>query len=115
VSVALQAKSKNVYLDSATRGLLSWFGVSVLPLWHIWELIIERLPVEQDLPYLGPGMRFFFDRLTALTALTKAQLATLLEDDWGEVVDPDDFLKNELIEKVLAYENMWVDLGYSPA
>jgi hypothetical protein len=114
VSAALQASSKNVYLDSTARGLLSWFGVSVLPLWRIWELIAEQLPNEQDLPYLGPGMRFFFDRLTALNALTKAQLGTLLDDDWGEVVNTANFTKDELIEKVLAYEGMWVELGYDP-
>ena len=106
-----EARSKNVYLDSIARGTLSWWGVSVLPLWRAWELITDRF-YEQAIPYLGPGVQFFLDRLAALQALTKSALATLLDEAWGETVDPDDFLKNELIEKVLTYEGMWVDLSY---
>lgn len=115
VSAALQAKSKNVYLDSGSRGLLSWWGVSVLPLWRIWELIVDQLSNEQTLPYLGPGVRFFSDRLTALNALTKSQLGTLLDETWGETVNVNNFTKDELVMKVLAYENIWVDLEYGPA
>jgi len=104
-------QSKNIYIDNTVRGLLSWWGVSALPLWQVWELVVDRF-FEQTIPYLGPGWRFFSDRLTALNALTKTQLGELLDDEWDEVVNTANFTKNELIEKVLAYEGMWVDLGY---
>jgi hypothetical protein len=51
--------------------------------------------------------------VTGLNALTKSALAALLLADWGETVDPDNFTKNQLIEKVLAYEGTWVEVGYT--
>lgn len=106
-----QAQSKNVYLDSISRAALSWWSVSVIPLWKAWQLIVDTFGQSAP-PYLGPGMRFFFDRLAALDALTKAQLGTLLDETWGEVVNVNNFTKDELVMKVLAYEGIWVDLAY---
>lgn len=98
----------NVWLDSAVRTNLSLFSGSVVPLWRIWERIVD-LNVTT---HLSPIVDQLQARITALTALTKSALAALLLASWGETVDPDSFTKNELVMKVLAYEGMWVDLGY---
>jgi hypothetical protein len=111
VSAALQAKSKNVYLDSSSRGLLSWWSVSVIPLWRAYELTIDAFG-QSSPPYMGAGLGFFYDRLSALNALTKSELGTMLDEVWDEVVNVNSFTKDELVMKVLAYEGIWVDLAY---
>lgn len=101
----------NVYLDNTARLRLSLFQGSVVPLWRIWERIVDVFAAG-PVPYLAPAVTLLQERTTALTALTKAALATLLEVTWGEVLNPDDFTKNALVMKVLAHEGLWVDLGY---
>jgi hypothetical protein len=104
-------QSANVYLNSAVRTTMSLFVGSVLPLWMVWERIVD---MGADAPLvIAPQVTAVQARVTALNALLKAQLAALLLADWGETVDPDDFTKNELIEKVLAYEGTWVEVGYT--
>lgn len=98
----------NVWLDSAVRRNLSLFSGSVVPLWRIWQRIVD-LSITA---HLSPIVDQLNTRITALNALTKAALAALLETAWGEIVNPDAFTKNQLVEKVLAYEGIWVDLGY---
>ncbi len=98
----------NVWLDSCVRTDLSLFSGSLVPLWRVWERIVD-LSVTT---HLSPIVDLLNARIAALTALLKADIAALLETTWGEIVDPDDFTKNELMEKVLAHEGMWVNLGY---
>jgi hypothetical protein len=98
----------NVWLDSAVRTNLSLFSGSVVPLWRIWERVVDL----NITAHLSPIVDQLNARITALTALLKADIAALLETAWGETVDPANFTKNELIEKVLAYEGIWVELGY---
>jgi hypothetical protein len=98
----------NVWLDSCVRRDLSLFSGSVAPLWRIWERIVDL----NITTHLSPIVDLLNARITVLNALTKAALATLLQSTWGETVDPDAFTKNQLVEKVLAYEGIWVELGY---
>lgn len=104
-------QSANIYLDSAVRTTMSLFAGSVVPLWRIWRRIVELGAAAPA--FIAPQVTAVQARVTALTALTKAALAALLLADWGETVDPDNFTKNELIEKVLAYEGTWVEVGYT--
>jgi hypothetical protein len=98
----------NVWLDSCKRREIGLFSGSVVPLWRVWERIVDL----NITTHLSPIVDQLNARITALTALTKAALATLLQSTWGETVDPDNFTKNLLVEKVLAYEGIWVELGY---
>jgi hypothetical protein len=98
----------NVWLDSSVRRDLSLFSGSVVPLWRIWERIVDL----NITTHLSPIVDLLNARIAALTALLKADIAALLETTWGETVNPDDFTKNELMEKVLAHEGIWVELGY---
>jgi hypothetical protein len=98
----------NVWLDSAVRTDLSLFSGSVVPLWRIWQRIVDL----NITTHLSPIVDQLNARITALNALTKAALAALLQSTWSETVDPDAFTKNQLVEKVLAYEGIWVELGY---
>lgn len=105
-----RARSANVYLDSAARQQLGLTEGSIVPLWRVWERITQVFP-GQVIPCLGPPVAAFLARLQALSALTKAALATLLQTTWGEQLDPDDHSKTELVMKVLAHEGIWVDLA----
>lgn len=104
-------QSANVYLDSAVRCAMSKFNGSVVPLWRIWRRIVELGAAAPA--FIAPQVTAVQARVTALNALTKTALAALLLADWGETVDPDNFTKNQLIEKVLAYEGTWVEVGYT--
>jgi hypothetical protein len=101
----------NVWLDSCARLSLGLYSGSVVPLWRIWERIVDVFGAN-PVPYLSPTVTLLNQRITALNANTKTQLAALLLSAWGETVNPDDFTKNELVQKVLAYEGLWVELGY---
>lgn len=147
MSVELQAKSKNVYLDNTARlflfmvpkespGAARYVGPSVLPLWRVWEMLVEgygydswdpesldslfagegvlyRLQ-QSDIPDMGGSMRFFFERLKDMADATRAALATELDDLWNEELDPEEEFKVDLMMKLLANEGMWVDLRYNP-
>jgi hypothetical protein len=104
-----QARSMNVWLDSCVRTNLSLYTGSVVPLWQIWERVVALAITT----HISPIVDLLQARITALTALTKAALVTLLQTTWGETVVEANFTKNELIEKVLAYEGLWVDLDYT--
>ena len=101
----------NVWLDSRARLLLGLFNGSAEPLWRIWERIVDVFGAN-PVPYLSPTVTLLSQRITALNANTKPQLAALLLANWGEKVNPEIFTKNELVQKVLAYEGLWVELGY---
>lgn len=109
-----QARSMNTYLDSTARLRLNLTQGSVVPLWRAWERIVDVF-AAQSVPYLAPAVTLLQERIAALNALTKSALAALLEATWGEPLNPDDFTKNALVMKVLAYEGLWVDLGYGQA
>lgn len=98
----------NVWLDSCVRRDLGLLSGSVVPLWRIWQRIVDL----NITTHLSPIVDRLNARITALNALTKAALATLLQSTWGEIVDPDNFTKSQLVEKVLAHEGIWVELGY---
>ena len=98
----------NVWLDSAVRRNLGLFSGSTVPLWRIWQRIVDL----NITTHLSPVVDRLNARITALNALTKTALVTLLQSTWGETINPDAFTKNQLIEKVLAYEGIWVQLGY---
>lgn len=104
-------QSANVYLDSAVRTRMSLFFGSVVPLWRIWERIVAMGDAAPA--FIAPQVSAVQARITALNALTKTQLAALLLSSWGETVDPDNFTKNALVKKVLAYERQWVDVDFA--
>jgi hypothetical protein len=103
-------QSANVFLDSAVRCAMS-INESVVPLWRIWRRIVELGAAAPA--FIAPQVTAVQARVTFLNALTKSALAALLLASWGETVDLDNFTKNELIQKVLAYEGTWVEVGYT--